>query len=95
MHTDASGIEPPPLAEIRAGAHGPVPPPGGDFAADLAVERLALAARTAGVDLPALSVLEDGKRAPLVYLGWCNGRTAEIIAEALTARAAVERRTTR
>ncbi|MFJ7420160.1 hypothetical protein ACIQXD_16340 [Streptomyces uncialis] len=76
----------PSLAEIRAGEHGNPPPPGGDWAADLAIERLTAATRQTGIDLPGLSVLEDGSRPPLVYLGWCNARAAEIIAESLIMR---------
>ncbi|MFD7550298.1 hypothetical protein [Streptomyces sp. NPDC059816] len=76
----------PTLAEIRAGEHGTPPPPGGDYAADLAVERLTAAARQSGIELPGLSVLEDGPRPPLVYLGWCNARAGEVIAEALIMR---------
>ncbi|MGW1145731.1 hypothetical protein ACWD6I_11850 [Streptomyces sp. NPDC002454] len=74
------------MAEIRSGDHGVPPRPGGDWAADLAVELLSAAAKQARIELPGLSVLEDGARPPLVYLGWCNGRAAEIIAEALTIR---------
>lgn len=76
----------PSLAEIRSGAHGTPPLPGGDWAADLAVERLTAATRQTGIELPGLSVLEDGARPPLVYLGWCDARAAEIIAESLTIR---------
>jgi hypothetical protein len=76
----------PSLADIRAGAHGTPPPPGGDWSADLAVERLTAAARQSGIDLPGLAVLADGARPPLVYLGWCNARAGEVIAEALIMR---------